>query len=328
MLKDVPISEDVITQVVVESQTEQPDETFNVSPQLKYADQINSLIENLNKIQNIAVQNLPTIIGCTITGNDDTEILLETARYYIISDSEGILKEGFSTSVKVDENIATCHRKACTRALSKFHETESDWGTVWKINKPKQWSYGQWTIDVLLSNMVQKGLSPTQAVDYWMVEIQGKHIPNWAKKRGTSSQAIRDSVEKAKSQIEQSNKGFDYSSTDYFNRTYRGIRTSKGNAIVEVDGGYLYPRRDLHRFTSTGSFSWGSGGSGPKQLAVAILADALQANDIPSYLATAFTGYLNRTIGDEDEWEITKDEVISWVDKYEDDVDQSEGSMR
>lgn len=54
-------------------------------------------------------------------------------------------------------------------------------------------------------------------------------------------------------------------------KCYQGIR--QGYAVtVTVDGRRLNPRRDLWNHSPTG-FEWGYGGSGPAQLALAILAD-------------------------------------------------------
>ena len=56
-------------------------------------------------------------------------------------------------------------------------------------------------------------------------------------------------------------------------KTYRGQRT--GYAVdVTVDGRALDPRFDLWIHSPTG-FEWGYGGSGPAQLALAVLADHL-----------------------------------------------------
>jgi len=51
---------------------------------------------------------------------------------------------------------------------------------------------------------------------------------------------------------------------------YRGVRTSDGCRVF-VDGGELPPRLDLRNHSPTG-FEWGYCGSGPAQLALAILA--------------------------------------------------------
>jgi hypothetical protein len=56
-------------------------------------------------------------------------------------------------------------------------------------------------------------------------------------------------------------------------KRYEGRR--EGHAvIVTVDGRKLNPRLDLWNHSPTG-FEWGYGGSGPAQLALAILADHL-----------------------------------------------------
>lgn len=54
-------------------------------------------------------------------------------------------------------------------------------------------------------------------------------------------------------------------------KRYEGKRTNYG-AFVTVDGRALDPRWGLHNHSPDG-FEWGYGGSGPAQLALAILAD-------------------------------------------------------
>ena len=56
---------------------------------------------------------------------------------------------------------------------------------------------------------------------------------------------------------------------------YRGFRNTKGGAQVDrSDGKKLRAREDLINHSPTG-FEWGYGGSGPSQLALAMLADTL-----------------------------------------------------
>jgi hypothetical protein len=56
-------------------------------------------------------------------------------------------------------------------------------------------------------------------------------------------------------------------------KTYKGTRHC-GSTDVRVDGVLLNPRYDLHLHSPNG-FEWGYGGSGPAQLALAILGDHL-----------------------------------------------------
>src|SRR2546422_136834 len=60
-------------------------------------------------------------------------------------------------------------------------------------------------------------------------------------------------------------------------KTYQGMREGYA-AIVRVNGHPLKPRLDLWNHSPTG-FEWGYGGSGPAQLALAILADHLDDDD-------------------------------------------------
>src|SRR5689334_15310624 len=59
-------------------------------------------------------------------------------------------------------------------------------------------------------------------------------------------------------------------------KTYQGRREGYA-VIVTVDGASLNPRLDLWNHSPSG-FEWGYGGSGPAQLALALLADHL-SND-------------------------------------------------
>jgi len=59
-------------------------------------------------------------------------------------------------------------------------------------------------------------------------------------------------------------------------KTYEGRREGYA-ALVTVNGRRLNPRLDLWNHSPTG-FEWGYGGSGPAQLALAILADHLADN--------------------------------------------------
>jgi hypothetical protein len=57
------------------------------------------------------------------------------------------------------------------------------------------------------------------------------------------------------------------------NCLYIGYRDAKGHVVVEADTRRLPPRLDLHNHSPDG-FEWGYGGSGPAQLALALLAHA------------------------------------------------------
>jgi len=60
-------------------------------------------------------------------------------------------------------------------------------------------------------------------------------------------------------------------------KRYEGRRIGL-SVVVTVDGKPLKPRLDLHSHSPTG-FEWGYGGSGPAQLALAILADHCERSE-------------------------------------------------
>jgi hypothetical protein len=93
---------------------------------------------------------------------------------------------------------------------------------------------------------------------------------------------------------------------------YVGVRTVGGATVAREDGRVnpLPLRTDIRPHSPTG-FEWGYGGSGPAQLALAILADAVGSERARTLyqkfkfqVIAGFTG---------DRWELTRDEVIRWV---------------
>lgn len=101
------------------------------------------------------------------------------------------------------------------------------------------------------------------------------------------------------------------------NRTYVGIRAAEGPCyvlVMEVEArrcSPLRPRLDLFNHSPTG-FEWGYGGSGPAQLALAILADALSDDERAISLHQKFkfkvVGVLPRDI-----WRLEHAEVMATV---------------
>ena len=84
------------------------------------------------------------------------------------------------------------------------------------------------------------------------------------------------------------------------NRTWRGLE-------VTVDDRPLDPRLDLQRHSPTG-FEWGYGGSGPAQLALAILADHLADNEQALNFYQRFKWAVVAELPRQ-EWTLTSDEI-------------------
>lgn len=106
-------------------------------------------------------------------------------------------------------------------------------------------------------------------------------------------------------------------------KTYVGIRgyqeheigggpEHRGDCYVKVDGRPLPMRLDLANHSPTG-FEWGYGGSGPAQLALALLADALGDDDEAKCWYQEFKQALISSL-DHEEWSMTDAQVLEHVE--------------
>jgi hypothetical protein len=100
--------------------------------------------------------------------------------------------------------------------------------------------------------------------------------------------------------------------------TYMGHRTPTGCVVVvQDDQGNkrpLPPRNDLDNHSPDG-FEWGYAGSGPAQLALAILADALGSDEWAVRLHQHFKRDFIQNLPQDDAegWAIDADEVRRWA---------------
>jgi uncharacterized protein DUF6166 len=100
---------------------------------------------------------------------------------------------------------------------------------------------------------------------------------------------------------------------------YRGLRTEEG-CIVTVDTvgdltgrKLLNPRLDLRNHSPTG-FEWGYGGSGPAQLALAILADHLGADEEATDLYQRFKFRVIAGL-DGATWQLSSADIEAFLDQ-------------
>jgi hypothetical protein len=105
-------------------------------------------------------------------------------------------------------------------------------------------------------------------------------------------------------------------------KTYTGERTSAGGQTVLVIDGpsprrMLDPRRDLRNHSLDG-FEWGYGGSGPAQLALALLADALGSDDRALAIYQDFKWFAVSGFGNA--WSMTSQEIVEWANRREMDL--------
>jgi uncharacterized protein DUF6166 len=88
-------------------------------------------------------------------------------------------------------------------------------------------------------------------------------------------------------------------------KVYEGGRSLDG-AVVTVDGRPLNPRFDLKRFSAMG-FEWTYEGDGPRQLALALLADHLGDDQKALALTETFMREVVSVL--DNAWSMTSDEV-------------------
>lgn len=96
-------------------------------------------------------------------------------------------------------------------------------------------------------------------------------------------------------------------------RHYVGEKTAQGFEVDVLDaahpgGGYpLDPRFDLRRHSLDG-FAWGYSGSGPAQLSLALLADALEDDRLAEQLYQDFKFQVVARLP-EDRWEMSQEDI-------------------
>lgn len=93
-------------------------------------------------------------------------------------------------------------------------------------------------------------------------------------------------------------------------KVYRGYYSECGPCRVEVDGEPLDPRLDLYPHSPDG-FQWSFGGSGPAQLALAILADCL-GDDEALHLYQRFKWGVVACLPKAD-WEMSEDLIRDFI---------------
>lgn len=98
--------------------------------------------------------------------------------------------------------------------------------------------------------------------------------------------------------------------------TYRGLRHSEGvgGQLVMKDDNILSPKPSQKIWNhSPDGFNWGYQGSGPAQLALALLLDAT-AN--PSLSVRLHQDFKREEVAFwQDDWKITSEEILAWVEK-------------
>jgi hypothetical protein len=100
----------------------------------------------------------------------------------------------------------------------------------------------------------------------------------------------------------------------YSGKRGQGVGVVPGLVLVTSDNGTtrpLSPRFDIANHSPTG-LNWGYCGSGPQQLAIALLADAIN-DETAERLAGRFK--FDVVGGLPDNWNLTHEEIVAWVER-------------
>lgn len=93
-------------------------------------------------------------------------------------------------------------------------------------------------------------------------------------------------------------------------KLYEGVRTDRGS-VVTADGRTLDLRHDLRNHSPDGA-EWGYGGSGPAQLALALLADATGDDELAQRQYQRFKREVVAGF-ERDRFLITQAEIRCWI---------------
>lgn len=86
---------------------------------------------------------------------------------------------------------------------------------------------------------------------------------------------------------------------------YRGVARTR---VVTFDGDPLDPCFDIYNHSPNG-FAWGYGGSGPSQLALALVMHRLQHRDLALRLYPSFKYAVVENLPQDQDWTLTEEQV-------------------
>ena len=280
-----------------------------------YKIELYPLQKRLRDIQQHLESNLRTIIGGARGGTEpsDVSVLAETPQYYILYDKLYIIHESLEAEYEIPYTVVEAHRSKAAQVLGRLDpDIPSSDVPLWIIQKPPNWYAGQWTVLQTISHFLQCGMSPTEAIDYYIVRILNAPVHYWATVREKNKDTIYNHVRKAENKIDPQAHPTEPSEYDYTGRTYENAYVGDIEYMT-VDNGFLHPRRDIMNASLSGKMTSGYSGAGPKQLAVAILAD-LFGDDQADKLAQELMGQLQQLASSDEDgtWQLSEEQLQQW----------------
>lgn len=280
-----------------------------------YKVELYPLQKRLVAVQETIEANLRTIIGGARSGINpsDVSILAETPQYYLFYDKLQTIRDALKTEYGIPYTVVEAHRLKSTQILERLDpDVPSSDAPIWIIQKPANWYDGQWSVIQTFSHYLQCGMSPIEAMDYFMITTMNAPAHYWATIRGKTRDTIYNHVRKAKNKINPQEHPTEPSEYDYTGRTY-GNECVEDTEYMTVDNGFLHPRRDIMNASLSGKMTSGYSGAGPKQLAVAILAD-LFGDAHAEQLAQELVGQLQHLASSDEDgtWQLSEEQLQQW----------------
>jgi len=105
-------------------------------------------------------------------------------------------------------------------------------------------------------------------------------------------------------------------------KQYHGTRET-GTPVVWIEDGRVLKMLRHQKLHSPTGIEWGYGGSGPADLALSLLMDALNDRRRAKALHQAFKWDIVAGLPHE-EWTLTMDEIQQWAQQHEDETQKAE----
>lgn len=148
-----------------------------------------------DRANDLALRRLDEWLDAAIWSDDETEIVANAEAAYVLAlPTEEWDRIGRYLDLDEDEldALRELHLRRATSLAEEIEEVDEELvPTV--VELPKWWSLATTAITWEIAKLVDSGLSPSQALDYWIIERRGWAPSDWADHRGVGDEAVRKS---------------------------------------------------------------------------------------------------------------------------------------
>jgi len=166
--------------------------------------------ETLDDVQEIIQSGLRDLHQEAVLGSERIEAWGETQKetsekYVFIGSFDRYWKRVFESANVTGYSVQQIVKDAHRWQTERYGITPEEDAIV--VAKPIVWSHGQSTARTELRDLLQKGLTPAEALDLWFTEYGSGPLRTnqslQANRRGVSQQAVNNNVSKAREKLEQ-----------------------------------------------------------------------------------------------------------------------------